>query len=53
LIYASVPAARADITVFSNLGPSDSYNTSMGNPIGNGLDGSGSNYAQGATLTPS
>lgn len=44
--------ALADIVVFSNFDSSFSYNTGAGNFIGNGLDGSGSNYAEGATFTP-
>jgi hypothetical protein len=50
LLFA-VPA-RADIVVFSNFDSSFSYNTGGGNFIGNGLDGTGSNYAQGAAFTP-
>jgi hypothetical protein len=53
LLFVAAPVARADLTVFSNLGPGDSYNTALGNFIGNGLDGSGSNYAQAATFSPS
>ena len=43
--------SRADV-VFSNFGAGSSYNTTGGNFIGNGLDGSGSNYAEGDTFTP-
>jgi hypothetical protein len=49
LLFAA--PARADI-VFSNFGPSFSYNTGAGNFIGNGQDFSGNNYAEGATFTP-
>jgi hypothetical protein len=50
LLFAA--RARADIVVFSNLDSSFSYNTVLGNYIGNGQDFSGSNYAEGATFTP-
>ncbi len=52
LLFAAVPAARAGI-VYSNFGAGFSYNTSEGNFIGNGLDGSGSNYAEADTFTAS
>jgi len=53
LLLTAAPAARADSVVFSNFGAGSSYNTGAGNFIGNGLDGSGSNYAEGDTFTPS
>jgi hypothetical protein len=52
LLFARVPAARADVAVFSNSGPGHSHNTSPGIVIGNGLDGSGNIHAQGDTFTP-
>ena len=52
LLLVAAPAARADI-IYSNFGPSFAYNTAVGNFIGNGLDGTGNNYAQGDTFTPS
>jgi len=50
-LLSSPGVSHAD-TLFSNLGPGSSYNTALGNPVGDGLDGSGFNYAQGATFTP-
>ena len=49
---AAAPAVRGG-SIFNNFGPGYSYNTAGGNFIGNGLDGSGSNYAEGDTFTPS
>jgi hypothetical protein len=40
-------------TLFTNFGAGNSYNTALGNPVGNGLDGSGFNYAEGATFVSS
>ena len=51
LLLAIPAVSRADV-VFSNFGAGFSYNTGAGNFIGNGLDGSGSNYAEGDTFTP-
>ena len=46
LLLAAPAVAHAD-TIFSNLGLGNSYNTILGNPVGDGLDGSGFNYAEG------
>ena len=43
-----VPAALPGATVFSNFGAGSSYNTALGNPIGN--DFNGDNLAQGDTF---
>jgi len=43
--------SRADGILFTNLGPTHSYNTAVGNPVGNAFDGN--NYAEGTTFTPS
>src|SRR5215472_6258224 len=51
LLFAAPAVSRADI-VFTNFDPSFSYNTSAGNFVGNGLDGTTNNYAQGDTFTP-
>ena len=53
LLTALVPAARAGSVLFSNFGPGNSYDTGDGNFVGNGLDGTGNNYASGDTFTPS
>jgi hypothetical protein len=50
LLLAAAPATRAG-SIFSNFGAGSSYNTSVGNSIGN--DFSGSNNAQGDTFTTS
>ncbi len=42
---------RAD-TIFTNFGPSFSYNTTGGNAVGNGLDFTGFNYAEGDAFVP-
>jgi hypothetical protein len=53
-LFAIPAVAHADtISIFSNLGPGSSYNTMLGNPVGDGLDGSGFNYAQGDTFLAS
>ncbi len=52
LLLAGATEARAGI-IFSNFGSGLGYNTGSGNFIGNGQDGSGSNYAQGDTFTAS
>jgi hypothetical protein len=46
LVLIRPGAAHAD-TIFSNFGPGFSYNTALGNPVGDGLDGSGFDYAEG------
>ena len=43
--------SRADDIIFTNFGPAYSYNTAVGNPVGNVFDGN--NYAEGVTFTPS
>ena len=50
LLLVAPAVAHAD-TIFSNLGPGNSYNISLGNPVGDGLDGSGLNYAEGDRFT--
>lgn len=49
LLFAAPAVSRADI-VFTNFGAGFSYNTGLGNPVGNAFDGN--NYAQGDTFTP-
>jgi hypothetical protein len=49
LLLAVPTMARADI-IFSNFGPGQTYDVNNGNPIGNGLDGSGNNYAQAVSF---
>ena len=50
LLAAVSPLQAGEI--FSNFGAGLSYNTGGGNFIGNGLDGSGSNYARGTRSRP-
>jgi hypothetical protein len=50
-LLAAPTIARADI-VFTNFGPSYLYDVTEGNSVGNGLNGSGNNYAEGETFTP-
>ena len=45
------PAASANGIIFTNFGAGQSYNTLVGDQIGNFFDGS--NYAEGSTFTPS
>src|SRR6516164_4086926 len=52
LLFAAPAVSRANAVVFSNFGAGFSYDTGDANFIGNAFDGSGSNYAQGATFTP-
>src|SRR5262245_41571991 len=50
VLFVAVPAvSRADVMVFTNFGAGFSYNTLVGNIVGNGFDGN--TYAQGATFT--
>jgi len=50
-ILFTVPTiSRADDIVFTNFGAGKSYNTAVGNTVGNAFDGN--NYAQGDTFTP-
>jgi hypothetical protein len=46
LVLIRPGAAHAD-TIFSNFGSGFGYNTALGNPVGDGLDGSGFDYAEG------
>jgi hypothetical protein len=49
-LLAAPAVVHAD-TIFSNFGPGSSYNTAIGNPVGDGLDGTGFNYAEGNRFT--
>lgn len=42
--------SRADDILFTNFGPAHTYNTGVGNAVGNAFDGN--NYAVGDTFTP-
>jgi hypothetical protein len=53
ILFAAQGVCRADIKLFSNFGAGFAYNTSAGNAIGDGLDFTGFNYAQGDTFKPS
>jgi hypothetical protein len=50
LLAVPVATARADSIIFTNFGPGFSYNTSLGNIVGN--DFVGDNLALGGTFTP-
>jgi hypothetical protein len=52
LLFIAPAVSRADIDLFTNFGPGFSYNTGAGNFAGNAFDGSGNNYAEGDTFTP-
>jgi hypothetical protein len=49
LLFAAT-VSRADVVLFTNFGPGFSYNTGLGNSVGNAFDGN--DYAQGDTFTP-
>lgn len=51
LLFAATSGSRADTTLFTNFGAGFSYNTSVGNPIGNAFDGN--LYAEGDSFSPS
>jgi hypothetical protein len=48
ILFVRPAISRAD--GFTNFGPGSSYNTTVGNPVGNAFDGN--NYAEGDTFTP-
>jgi hypothetical protein len=50
LLFMFSCVSRADDILFNNFGPAQSYNTGIGNPVGNAFDGN--NYAAGDTFTP-
>ena len=52
LLFAAPAIVNAD-SIFSNFGAGSSYNTLGGNPVGNGLDGSGFDYAEGNSFIAS
>jgi hypothetical protein len=52
LLFAAPAVSRADVVLFTNFGAGFSYNTGAGNFVGNAFDGSGNNYAEGDTFTP-
>jgi len=47
-----MPAAAPASVIYSNFGAGQTYYTTGGNAVGNGLDFSGSNYAEGESFTP-
>jgi hypothetical protein len=49
VVFAPI-LAHADTVIFINLGPGNSYDTSIGNPVGDGLDGSGFDYGEGVAF---
>jgi hypothetical protein len=51
LLFMVPTVSRADGILFTNFGAADSYNTAVGNTVGNAFDGK--NYAEGDTFTPS
>ena len=51
LLFAAPAVSRGDI-IFTNYDPSFSYNIGAVNFVGNGLDATTNNYAQGDTFTP-
>jgi hypothetical protein len=51
LLFMVPTACWADGIVFTNFGAAHSYNTGVGNTVGNAFDGN--NYAEGDTFTPS
>jgi hypothetical protein len=51
-LLLATPTVAPATPIFSNFGAGFSYDTTTGNPVGNGLDGTGFNYAQGDTFEP-
>lgn len=51
LLFMVPTVSRADNILFTNFGVAHSYNTGVGNTVGNAFDGN--NYAEGDTFTPS
>jgi hypothetical protein len=51
LLFMVPTVSRADDIPFTNFGAAYSYNTGVGNTVGNAFDGN--NYAEGDTFTPS
>jgi hypothetical protein len=52
LLFVAPALSRADTVLFTNFGAGFSYNTGVGNFVGNAFDGTGNNYAGGDTFTP-
>jgi len=52
VVMLTVPAVVQATPIFTNFGPGFGYDTTTGNPVGNGLDFTGFNYAEGDTFVP-
>jgi hypothetical protein len=51
ILFTVPTVSRADGILFTNFGAGNSYNTAVGNTVGNAFDGN--NHAQGDSFTPS
>jgi len=51
-VVLTTPAVVQATPIFTNFAPGFSYDTTTGNPVGNGLDFTGFNYAEGDTFVP-
>jgi hypothetical protein len=52
ILALAVPAVAWADPIFTNFGAGLSYDITTGGPVGNGLDSTGFNYAQGDTFVP-